>query len=212
MEDKKQAEKKRKNLFKELYLGNATVITICWIVASLHLTMVYKYKSCINCYDEKNTFIFILWCSIIIIFIVYFIIITYFFINRKKIGKKIDDKIEENHGYFGFAELNPKVFILPMYLLWIFSLSKLIVIFYQYYYKGSSENIIIKIVILLVIFIGSFWAWISFKKTSTKVYSFWITVFAISYILINVFWEYFLPYLKSYFSTINCIFKTIITI
>lgn len=211
MEKKNQTVKEKfKNLFTKLYLGNATVIiTICWIVASLHLTMVYKYQGCINYYDEKNTFIFILWFALAIIFIVYFPIITYFFLNREKIGKEKDNRIEERHGYFGFADTNPKVFILPMYLLWIFSLSKLIVIFYQYFDNGMSEDII-KIVILSVIFMGSFWAWISFKKTSTKSWSFWITIFAISYILINVYWEDFLPFLQSYFTTLNCIFKAIV--
>ena len=42
--------------------------------------------------------------------------------------------------------------------------------------------------------------------------SFASAVFAIGYVLINIYWEYFLPYLKSYLSTINCIFKTIIAI
>ena len=117
--------------------------------------------------------------------------------------------IEEKSMSFGFSSRNPRVLILPMYLLWIFSLSKLIVIFYN---KDFTEDFIIKIIILSIIFICSFIAWFKFKKTSNKTWSFWVTFFAVSYILINVFWEYFLQYLQSYFSTINCIFKTIITI
>lgn len=199
------------NLFSKLYLGNSTIIiTICWIVASLHLTMIYNYQDCINSYDGENTFYWMLWIALAIIFIVYLPIITYFFINKEKIGKEKDNRLEERNGYFGFANTNPKVFILPMYLLWIFSSSKLIVIFYQYFDKGMSEDFIIKIVILLVIFIGSFWAWVSFKKTSTKSWSFWITIFAISYVFINIYWEYFLPFLESYFTTLNCVFKSII--
>lgn len=198
------------NSFTKLYLGNSTtIITICWIVASTHLTMIYKYQNCINHHDEKSTFILILWLALGIVFIVYVPIITYFFINRKKIGKEIDHNIEEKNGYFGFAETNPKVFILPMYLLWVFSLSKLIVIFYDYFKHGLSEDLVVKVFILLTILIGSFWAWLSFKKTSTKVWSFWITLFAISYVVINIYWEHFLPYLQSYLSTLNCIFKTI---
>ena len=199
------------NLFSKLYLGNSTIIiTICWIVASLHLTMIYNYQDCINSYDGENTFYWMLWIALAIIFIVYLPIITYFFINKEKIGKEKDNRLEERNGYFGFANTNPKVFILPMYLLWIFSSSKLIVIFYQYFDKGMSEDFIIKIVILLFIFIGSFWAWVSFKKTSTKSWSFWITIFAISYVFINIYWEYFLPFLESYFTTLNCVFKSII--
>lgn len=199
------------NLFQKLYSGNSTtIITICWVVASLHLTMVYNYQDCINVCDAKNTFIFIIWLALAVVFIIYILIITYFFVNRKTIGKEKDNRIEERQGHFGFASTNPKVLILPMYLLWIFSLSKLIVIFYEYFNHGMGEDIIIKIVILLVIFIGSFWAWISFKKTSTKVWSFWITIFVISYVFINIYWEYFLPFLQSYLSTLNCVFKTII--
>ena len=136
-------------------------------------------------------------------------IIIYFYKNKNKIGIEKDPLIEERGMSFGFSSRNPRVLILPMYLLWIFSLSKLIVIFYN---KDFTEDFIIKIIILSIIFICSFIAWFKFKKTSNKTWSFWVTFFAVSYILINVFWEYFLQYLQSYFSTINCIFKTIITI
>lgn len=213
MENKNQTVKEKFiNLFAKLYLGNSTVIiTICWVVASIHLTMVYNYQDCINSHDERNTLFLIFWLTLTIIFIIYIPIITYFFINKEKIGKEKDNRIDEKNGYFGFADKNPKVFILPMYLLWIFSLSKLLVIFYHYFNNGMSEDIIVKIVILSVIFIGSFWAWINFKKTSTKSWSLWVTVFAIGYILINIYWEYFLPFLQSYLLSLNCVFQTIIT-
>ena len=199
------------NLFATLYLGNSTtIITICWIIASFHLTIIYNYQDCLNTYDDKNTFIFIFWFALGTIFIIFLPIITYFFIHKKKIGKDKDNRIEENNGNFDFAEINPKVFILPMYLLWVFSLSKLIVILYQSFNNGMSEDIIIKVIILFVILIGSFWAWVSFKKTSTKSWSFWITFFAIIYVSINIGWEHFLPFLQSYLLTLNCIFNTII--
>jgi len=205
------AKEKFINLSTKLYLGNSTaIITICWIVASFHLTMIYNYQDCINSHDEKNAFISIPWLALTVIFIVYVPIITYFFVNRETIGREKDNRIEERNGSFGFADTNPKVFILPMYLLWVFSLSKLIVIFYEYYTNRISEDIIVKIAILLTIFIGSLWAWIKFKKTSTKIWSFWITLFAISYVVLNIYWEYFLPYLQSYLSSLNCVFKTII--
>lgn len=214
MENKNQIVKtKLINLFTQFYLGKSvTIITICWILASFHFTMIYNYQDCINSYDDKNSFFIIFWLSLITIFIVYVPIILYFFINKNKIGKEKDNRIEQRNGNFGFGNNQPQVFILPMYLLWIFSLSKLTVIMYQFYINGNSEDIIVKIVILLVVFIGSFWAWINFKKTSPKSWDFWITVFAISYVLINIYWVCFLPYLKSYFLTINCIFSTIITI
>jgi hypothetical protein len=173
--------------------------------------MVYNFQDCININDEKNTFYWILRIALAIIFIVYIPIIRYFFINREKIGKEklseIEDSEERN---FGFSRRDPKVFILPMYLLWVFSISKLVVIVHQYFNKGISEDITVKIVVLLIILTGSFWAWISFKKTSSKSWSFWITVFAISYVLVNIYWEYFLPYLQSYIKTWHCIFKSLI--
>ena len=200
------------NLFTKLYTRNGTtIITICWLIASLHITMVYNFQDCININDEKNTFYWILWIALAIIFIVYIPIIGYFFINREKIGKEKLSEIEDSEeGNFGFSRRDPKIFILPMYLLWVFSLSKLVVIVHQYFNKEISEDITVKIVVLLIILTGSFWAWISFKKISSKSWSFWITVFAISYVLVNIYWEYFLPYLQSYIKTWHCIFKSLI--
>ena len=205
-------KEKFNNLFTKLYLGNlTTIVTICWVVASFHITIIYHYPNCVNTYDEKNTFIVVFWLTLGTIFIVYASVIRFFLKNKKKIGiEKIKD-IDEDNDDTGMGSIKPQVVILPMYLLWIFSLSKLIVILYQDFDRGISVDIIIKIGILSVIFIGSFWAWLSFKKTSTKSCSFWITIFAISYIFINICWEYFLPFLQSYFTTLNCVFKTIIT-
>ena len=207
---KEKTKKEFNQFFTQLYLGNSTIIiTVCWVISSSHLTMLYKFENCVNYCDDKNTFLYITYLSIIIIFSIFVPIIIYFYKNKNKIGIEKDPLIEEKSMSFGFSSRNPRVLILPMYLLWIFSLSKLIVIFYN---KDFTEDFIIKIIILSIIFICSFIAWFKFKKTSNKTWSFWVTFFAVSYILINVFWEYFLQYLQSYFSTINCIFKTIITI
>jgi ribonucleoside-diphosphate reductase alpha chain len=65
------------------------------------------------------------------------------FQNKNKIGIEKDPLIEEKSMSFGFSSRNPRVLILPMYLLWIFSLSKLIVIFYN---KDFTEDFIIKII------------------------------------------------------------------
>ncbi|MCK9257184.1 MAG: hypothetical protein M0P02_03835 [Sulfurospirillaceae bacterium] len=196
------------NFVTQLYLGNSTnIVTISWIAASIHLTMIYNFQDCISNYDEKKLFFIIFWLSLITIFIIYISIILYFFINRDKIGKEKDTKIEKKDGSFDFASTEPKVFILPMYLFWIFSLSKLIVIIYKYKF---TEDFIIKVIILSVIFIGSIWAWFKFKKTSPKSWNFWIMVFALSYVFINIYWEYFLPFLKSYIKTWNCILQTIV--
>ena len=209
---KQKAKEKLKKIFTKLYSISATIVTICWIIISLHLTLIFKFQDCISCCDVENTFNLILWITIGIMIIVYLSIISYFIYNKKKIGVEKINSIEATKRQSAYASSKASIIILPFYLLLVFSLSKLIVVFYQYYHKGIGEDIAIKIIILLAIFLGSLWAWCSFRETSTKIWSFWATVFAIGYILINIYWEYFLPYLKSYLSTINCIFKTIIAI
>ncbi len=207
---KEKTRKEFDKFFAQLYLGNSTIIiTVCWMITSFHLTMLYKFENCVNYCDDKDTFYYITYISIIIIFSTFVPIIIYFYKNKNKIGIEKDPLIEERGMSFSFSNPNPRVVILPMYLLWIFSLSKLIVIFYN---KDFIEDFIIKITILLIIFICSFIAWFKFKKTSSNTWSLWTTVFAVSYVFINIFWEYFLPYLQSYLLAINCIFKTIITI
>lgn len=197
--------------FAKLYLGNApTIITMCWIVSSFHLTITYKYQNCISCYDIKDTFLWIFWLALVIIFICFVPIVIYFYKNKERIGKEKINSLEEKNSYFGFADRNPKVFILPMYLLMIFALSKLIVISYDAFKDGSGEDTIIKVVILSIIFLSSLWAWCRFKKTSSKTWSFWVTVFAISYVFVNIYWKYFLPFLESYIKTWNCIFKLLV--
>jgi len=109
----------------------------------------------LNLYLEKSTNIIII-CWMVTSF--HLPIIRYFFINREKIGEDKNNKIEEKNGNFGFADNNPKVFILPMYLLWIFSLSKLIIIFVKDSNQEAGEDIWIKVSILSIIFIGSLWA------------------------------------------------------
>jgi len=200
-----------KKLFAKLYVENSiTMITICWVLASIHLTIIYKCENCINIYDEYNIFNSIVWLSLVIIFIVYIPIVIYFFIKRNSIGKEKDNCIENNSRKGMFGTNQPEVFILPMYLLWVFSSSKLIVILHSLFNGEIREYIILKITILSIILLGSLWAWISFKKTSPKCWSLGITLLAISYIFINVCWEEFLPFLESYFRTWNCIMKSML--
>ena len=46
--------------FTQLYLGNSTIIiTVCWVISSSHLTMLYKFENCVNYCDDKNTFLYI---------------------------------------------------------------------------------------------------------------------------------------------------------
>lgn len=207
--EKMNFKNKMQILITNLYTKNLTIIvTLCWIITSFHLTILFKYETCINCYDEKNTISYIFGMALGVIFIVYLLVISFFYINKDKIGKEKIIDIEEKNRAASFSNPNPKVFILPMYLLWIFSLSKLIVIFNE----GIVEENIIKIIILLIIFIGSFLAWFCFKKTSTNKWSFWITLFSISYVLLNIYWDYFLPFLESYLRTLNCVFTSIISI
>ena len=201
-------------LFIKLYLGNASVIiTICWVVASLHLTLFYKYENCIRTYDSKDTFLYFFWLALLVIIIIFLIIISYFIKNKEKIGKEKLSAIEDSEGRnFGFSRTNPKVFIIPLYLFGIFSLSKLIVIFYNDLWKDFNvdTSFLIKVSVLLIIFLFSFWAWLKFQETSERTYSFLATLFAMSYIGINIYWEYFLPFLQSYIKTWHCIFKSLI--
>lgn len=127
---KEKTKKEFNKFFAQLYLGNSTIIiTVCWVISSSHLTMLYKFENCVNYCDDKNTFLYITYLSIIIIFSIFVPIIIYFYKNKNKIGIEKDPLIEEKSMSFGFSSRNPRVLILPMYLLWIFSLSKLIVIF-----------------------------------------------------------------------------------
>lgn len=199
--------------FSDIYQGSGTsIIIISWVLVSFHLTIYYKFNNCIVLNNAINIFNFIIWFFLIVIFFHFFIFLIFFLKSKSKIGKEKIIYIETTKRQSAYVSSKVNIIILPFYLLLVFSLSKLIVVFYQYYHKGIGEDIAIKIIILLAIFLGSLWAWCSFRETSTKIWSFWATVFAIGYILINIYWEYFLPYLKSYLSTINCIFKTIIAI
>lgn len=195
--------------FAKLYLGNSTrIITICWIMASFHLTILYKYENCINTCDNKNTFLSIFWISLVVVLTVFVPVILYFYFNKEKIGKEKIDNIQQNNGKMGTK--NPEVFILPMYIFCVFSFSKLAVIFHESVVNSFSRDNLIKIIILSLIFLCSLWAWTKFKKTSPKSWSFWITVFAITYVLINIYWDYFLPFLQSYLRTLNCIFTLLL--
>lgn len=161
--------------FAKLYLENSTrIITICWIIASFHLTIFYEYENCINNFDSKNTFLYIFWISLIIVLILFVPIILYFYFNKNKIGKEKLNLIEQKTP--GYGTINPQVVILPMYLFCIFSLSKLVVILHDSVVNSFSRDNLIKIIILFFIFICSFWAWTKFKRTSPKSWSIWITI------------------------------------
>lgn len=146
----------------------------------------------------------------LVILVIYTPIILYFFRNRKKIGIEKLNIVERNERGFGFGNAYPQVYIIPMYIFFVFSLSKIIVILVNSFGNTFSQNLILEIAMLSAICFFSLLVWFYFKKTSDKSWSLQATIFASVYISINIFWEYFLPFLQSYVKTWNCIFQTLL--
>ncbi|MFT7860234.1 MAG: hypothetical protein ABXS93_04780 [Sulfurimonas sp.] len=195
-------------LFMHIYKKNSVII-ISWIIASFHLTILYRYEKCINIYDEKDTVFLIFWLALTTIFLFYLPIIIYFYKNKNIIGHERIQEVQDEDGD-GFGNAFPEVYILPIYVFMVFSLSKLIVVVYYACINSFTEIFFVKITILLIVFLSSLWAWCMFKKTSNKSWTFWITVFAISYVFVNIYWESVLPYIESYIKTLNCIVKSVV--
>lgn len=203
-------------IFKPIYHNLMLVILPFWIIISFNLIVYFKFNECVVLNDNLDVVLYSIWISTtILLFVV--AIISFYFWNKTKdnIGNRqqnfeIGDHTGEANS--NFASEKMKIVILPLYILWIFAVSRLIVIIHGQHksFQNVDTYVFIEMGILLIILLVSFTIWKKFKSNAKKQWSFITTIYAVLYILLNVCWDDIYPYVKSYAKVINCIFIKLI--
>jgi len=195
-------------------------LALFWTIIVLLLTLMVDYSSCLKYASWiENVFAFSM-----IIFTLQAIIIIIFTYYQKTI---IDKNLKEGKdSLIGIDMLNEpsydgktyvggpanKLYILPLYIVAIYSISKIIIVTVKGSPSIHSNDFVYMIWIALLIFSGGLW-FILKKYTDKKDwYSIKYTLIVIALTLLSIFWEYTVPYIVDIVEISKCVFAKMLAL
>lgn len=190
------------------------IVAPFWILFSINLIIYYQFYDCVIKNDELGVIELTNIISVFIILLVATLIFLYFLFKNKDdlVDNTKSFEIISHQNSFSFGSDKHTIVVMPLYLLWLFAVSRIIVILH---YAGLSilnidkNYIFYEILILFILFVVGFSIWYRTKKYSNSKWSFLATIYALIYISLNVYWNNLYPFIKSYAKVIQCIFKNL---
>ncbi|RLA74145.1 MAG: hypothetical protein DRG11_05855 [Epsilonproteobacteria bacterium] len=197
-------------LGKYFYL-NYYYLTIVWSILMFLVFLKINYFCCLeklNFIDDINTFSIIL--------LLYFILIgglfVYFSVNIEKEEYQIMDKDNSTTIQKVINKDNIKIIVLPLFYIWFFSLSKIIVVVYKLLGSQNYSNFdIFSLIVWLIFLMATFCYWFKLKyKANTKQrFNIGYATLIIVYTCIIIFWDDLVPYIKNLLLLKKCIVSKI---
>jgi hypothetical protein len=193
-------------------------LALFWTLIVLLLTLMIDYTSCLNkalwiqLVFKVAMAIFTMQASIIIVFSYY---------QKTKIDKNLKEGNDGLSGIGMLSEANydgtiyisesPKqLFILPLYVIAIYSISKIIIILVKGSHFFYSDEFFYMIMIwgALLIFSGVLWFLLKKYADSRSQYSIKYTLIVITLTTLSIFWQYAVPYVVDIIEVSKCVFST----
>lgn len=192
------------------FYENTIYLTLTWTILMFLMFIKINYFSCLQKLDFvkgiENIFLFFM-----LIFLTSGIFFILFSRNIRKNKREIMDK---NNSQFTLELRNHddiKINILPLFYIWIFSLSKIVISLYDYFYKSISIDLTNYFLMIWVgLFLATLFYWCKFKYKASVKYSIKYLLFVTIYTLGIIFWQELVPYVKNILLLKNCIVAEII--
>jgi len=202
--------KKTLLLIGKYFYHNYFYLTITWSILMFLMFLKINYTICLEKLNFTNSI-----NNIYLVFIILFTIIGSFFLyfshNIRKNKKQIIDK--DNSNFVGRIRNHDdiKIVILPIFYIWIFALSKIIITIYKLNTTPNNDISFYTLMVWLGFFIATLYYWCIFKyKANEKQrYNIGYTIFIVLYTLSILYWDILVPYIKNIFLLKNCIMNTI---
>ena len=203
-----------------LWLYKATwIIGILWTIVIVITTLITNQLDCVNNYAPW--LIYLLFFAGVILILDIFLLLCFSSTQKNQIKRNeksnklpleniiAAENIDRTDGG-EYGKENRDLIVLPLYLIWVFALSKIIIYFAK---RGNQAfiNDISALMIATAIFLFGFFYWISLKEyaNSDNRWSLKYTILITLLSLFSIYWENLLPYIKDIFEVSNCIFKSI---
>jgi len=194
------------------------IFTLLWSYMVIFITLYTHYDSC----WIYATWLYELFLISLIIFgfLSAFILIFTFFQTQK-----IRNNIEKGNNKYDDLDMlvedtlpdhaittddTKKILILPLYYLWIYALSKIIIFFVK---ETPPDAIKIFFFTWIAILIFSLWLWIRSKKyvKVDESYSIKYTLLIAIITLVSIYWNYITPYIADIIRVVNCVLEQIVS-
>lgn len=192
------------------FYQNHIYLTITWSILMFLMFIKINYYSCLDklklVTSIEHVFLF---------FMLLFLISGMFFLLfSRSIQKNERAIIDKENSEFVQTIRNQdeiKINILPLFYVWVFSSSKIIVILYDFFYKNKNIDLTNYFLMIWIAFFGfSLYYWCKFKYKSSETYSVPYVIFILLYTLGVVFWQELIPYVKNILLLKNCITNEIL--
>ncbi len=186
------------------------LITLTWLFMILSLLLLWNHKQCIKCANSMewvtnfgvfNLVIFFLSVGILLLF-------TFFEISniRRSLKKMLcPSKLLQN---INLRNKDEKITIIPLYMIWIYALSRIIIFFVAYYNeeKSITKDIDINITWFFILFLVFYmWNYLRIYADKNYIFSIGYTVFVIIVTLLTLWWETLIPYILDISTIFQCV-------
>jgi len=191
-----------KYVSKNIYIHSYKYILIFWTLFSFMLFVQINYNVCIYPYEDGFRSLALVFLSLSFIFISLTLV---HFLVYKNDKLAMDDVTDD-------GTINSIGVIVPLYALWIFSFSKIIIYTYNFFTNKIDVNIFqIHITIWGAVFLGSGYFWFKYLNQSDKKFDLALTIIVVFITAIQIFWtSFFLPLTKSTIEIGSCISNKIV--
>jgi len=189
---------------QHLYHKQIGLVVFIWSLSFFLLFVQENYKSCLGVLKEINFDILLL-----IVYTVFscllLLLIIYFGANVYRLNKKQEHTLKDTLNSFGFGDST--IYILPLFMIMIFTLSKIIVFICKWDISSESKNIFM--FMISCTFIYTSLQWYKYMKNANKKVSSSTLLLAILYIFFVCNWNSVLPYISDIINLFRCVLSKI---
>jgi len=194
--------------FAKIIYSKTYILTILWSFTMFLLFMKTNYHKCLEkevLIATTNNLFLIVAVLFMIVAIVNIIFVMFASSNNKKLLK---DEEHTKEGMVFRDTTKITILIIPLFYIWIFALSKIIVVLMK---KTNDINFNNYLLIWVGLFLFSFIYWLKLKDEAdeNQRYNISYTIIIGFSTYIIIYWENLVPYIKKIFSLGSCIITDI---